>query len=662
MQRFLRTTFLWCALSRGEAVEADACEGDVDSQVCLLQGKAFMERVAQNTMGIPSHVSHAVKECPGAPIAKNAQIGKCAYEGVTISVDGDAITDFFGDNVDMKDFHWYLNGDKQVWLNLESHPFQVGKSVVTVEGRDLAGNINHCTKLVTVTDAEKPKWTVDPSSVDSEITLPVNDKCELSAISAFMKYEEMGWTVSGTDNCGVEGFKREVWKGGEMLFTDGEEEWGGQLLQGPGKYELRYVMTDVNGLVVRHTAELDLKDETVPTEIQDCPKDIFVEIGANETEGKANWTMPKIAKDNCINYGTLPLAAASNGLTPAADTPTQQTATFPVGAHPIHYKLEDSFGNTYPEECTFTVEVKQKAHPVVITCPADVTVHTLPNAAFGVPCWEPPTAMQGPKQLDASHITFPEGVYPGLPFPYGTTVVTVKATGEITGTRTEEEDQSDECTFKVTVHDPQRPDVDGRHFRCSETTDASAKLVEPYGVCDGTDIVASFHEGYEDTGGYDLTGVAAKSGLGCCADEHGHTGYECKASGHSTYFKYCQPATAPVESVEACDAGPWAPKPAAPEKAQISETTTPLPTLTIAPDPVPLTVAPPVPQKAVKPVEPAAEPAAEAATEAAEPPAPEEAAEPAAEPAAEEAPAAEPAAESAAEEAPAAEPAAEPAA
>ena len=42
------------------------------------------------------------------------------------------------------------------------------------------------------------------------------------------------------------------------------------------RYELRYVMTDVNGLVVRHTAELDLKDETVPTEIQDCPKDIFV--------------------------------------------------------------------------------------------------------------------------------------------------------------------------------------------------------------------------------------------------------------------------------------------------------------------------------------------------------------------------------------------------
>jgi len=645
-----------------------------------------MERVAQNSMGIPSHVSHAVKECPGGAIAKNAQIGKCAYEGVTIGVDGDAITDFFGDNVDMKDFHWYVNGDKQVWINLESHPFQVGKTVVTVEGRDLAGNVNHCTKLVTVTDAQKPKWTVDPSSVDSEISLPVDDKCELSAISAFMKYEEMGWSVSGTDNCAVEGAKREIWKAGEMLFTDGEEEWGGQTLQGPGKYELRYTLTDVNGLLVRHTAELDLKDETTPSEIQDCPTDIFVEIGANETEGSTNWTMPKIAKDNCLSYGELPLATASNGLAPAAATPTVQTATLPVGAHPIHYKLDDSFGNTYPEECSFTVEVKQKAHPVVITCPADVTVHTLPNAAFGVPCWEPPTAMQGPKQLDASHITFAEGVYPGLPFPYGTTTVTVKAMGEITGTRTEEEDQSDECTFKVTVHDPQRPDVDGRHFRCSEDVtadgavrEAFAKLVEPYGVCDGADIQASFHEGYEDTGGYDVLGVVGKPGLGCCADEHGHSGYECKASGHSTYFKYCQPATAPVENVEACDAGPWTPKapvikPAEATEEMISVTTVAPATATlIMPTVAPLpvlepteatteeAVAPPVPEEAVAPATEEAAAEEPAAEEAAAEPAAEEAAaeEPAAEEPAAEEPAAEPAAEEPAAEEPAAEPAAE---
>ena len=47
-------------------------------------------------------------------------------------------------------------------------------------------------------------------------------------------------------------------------------------------------MTDVNGLVVRHTAELDLKDETVPTEIQDCPKDIFVPRTPSVQEGEVS--------------------------------------------------------------------------------------------------------------------------------------------------------------------------------------------------------------------------------------------------------------------------------------------------------------------------------------------------------------------------------------
>ena len=46
--------------------------------------------------------------------------------------DGTAITDFFDDNVQMKDFHWYINGVKNVWVNLETHPFRVGTTIVTV--------------------------------------------------------------------------------------------------------------------------------------------------------------------------------------------------------------------------------------------------------------------------------------------------------------------------------------------------------------------------------------------------------------------------------------------------------------------------------------------------------------------------------------------------
>ena len=38
----------------------------------------------------------------------------------------------------------------------------------------------------------------------------------------------------------------------------------------------------------------------------------------------------------------------------------------------------------------------------------------------------------------------------------------MRAKGKITGTRTNEANQTAECAFRVTVKDPQRPDVDGR--------------------------------------------------------------------------------------------------------------------------------------------------------------------------------------------------------
>merc|ERR1719446_1154968 len=206
-----------------------------------------------------------------------------------------------------------------------------------------------------------------------------------------------------------------------------------------------------------------------------------------------------------MTHGAFPDPVEANGLgKPAGEDPTKRTGTFPVGVHPIAYTLSDAFGNVHPEECLFTVEVKQKAHPVVVTCPADAEVRTLPEAGFGVPCWAPPTAKQGPKDLPPSHITYLHGIRPGLPFPYGVTVVTVKAVGEITGTRTLEEEQSDECTFKVTVKDPQRPDVDGRKYRCGT---AVAGEAEPYAVCGGTDLVVSMHAEYAETGGYDLGGT-----------------------------------------------------------------------------------------------------------------------------------------------------------
>merc|ERR1719213_1625595 len=158
---------------------------------------------------------------------------------------------------------------------------------------------------------------------------------------------------------------------------------------------------------------------------------------------------------------------------------------------------------------------------------------------FGIPFWDPPKVTQGGKALDsAKHVTYLHGAAPGMPFPYGETVVTVKAVGEITGNRTREEDQMDECTFRVTVKDPFRPYVDGRHFRCGAE---SAGKTEPFGVCEGSDLKVQMHEGYQETGGYDLVEGLTRTEGSCCDDEKGQS-YTCSPS-PSSLFKYCKPGS-----------------------------------------------------------------------------------------------------------------------
>jgi len=234
----------------------------------------------------------------------------------------------------------------------------------------------------------------------------------------------------------------------------------------------------------------------------------------------------------------LPEESNSVGIPAESATPSKRKATLPVGNHEISYPIEDAFGNRYSEECSFVVTVVPKAHPVKLTCPEDVTVNTYELSPFGAPTWTAPVAMQGNETLPASHITYLNGAGPGLPFIWGSTTVTAKAVGKITGERTREEEQSDECSFRVTVKDPYRPYVDGRLFRCAE----EGTGVEPYGVCEGTDLRVKLHTGYEDTGGYDLDSSLTRAGDGCCTSEMGQA-FSCQA-GPSEHFKYCQPVAA----------------------------------------------------------------------------------------------------------------------
>jgi hypothetical protein len=262
-----------------------------------------------------------------------------------------------------------------------------------------------------------------------------------------------------------------------------------------------------------HCVELTLSDISPPYDYAQCPEDIYVEIDAHLNSTTVDWTPPTISGDNCEAHGTAPEAMEQS------DPLKHPGMSFPVGSHVVNYAVEDAFGNVLEdEECTFVVEVKQKAHPVDVVCPADVIMTTLEDASFAIVTWEPPVVTQGGKILDASHIVYPTGVEPGLPFPFGTTTILVHAKGEITGERVDEHLMFDECIFNVTVKDPQRPEVDGRLYRCKADEIDQSKYAMPFRVCNVTDLEWIPHPEYIHTHGYDITGTHETS-LECCTSE-----------------------------------------------------------------------------------------------------------------------------------------------
>jgi hypothetical protein len=538
---------------RGEI--SASCNGE-GAEVCLIQLKkesppfwSPLDAIAAELAAGRSKEAR-LQECPGRPLVVNADPGVCTHGSIEVRVDfdDDDIEEYFGDNVLMKNWKYYIEGCKAADCQLISpdvnhHTFHVGKTEIRIEGYDLAGNFDQCIRTVYVLDREEPVFVEAESVVDDKIEVHFpEDRCSISGAAAFGEYEEQtGFSGAVADNCDedVEVVRKIFTPAGKEIFAGahGEEGLTYPDLTGPGVWWICYVATDDYSTHItsaapfddkapygakalkfgRECAQVKVSDKTPPYGIENCPggadRKILVVVDAHETEAQnVTWTPPTATGDNCEAFGELPAAEEQS------KPPKYPGMTLPVGSHPVNYAIMDASDNVIEdEECSFTIEVKQRAHPVVVTCPPNVTFQTFEDANFAIVTWERPVAIQGDKTLDQSHISYPQGVSEGLPFPFGTTTVIVHAAGEITGNRHDEHLQFDECTFSVTVEDPQRPDVDGRLFRCKESN-MTASLAPPFRICGGLDLVWDPHPQYVNTHGYDVTGVKETS-LGCCTDE-----------------------------------------------------------------------------------------------------------------------------------------------
>jgi hypothetical protein len=593
-----------------DAVAEEKCDGA--DEVCLLQLRAKsnskhslgakqsstifnfgddsspLDLLAEYLLAKPTaHAKPKLQECPGDALVAFADTGFCTHGGIEVKVDFDDedIEEYFGDNVLMKHWKYYIEGCKLADCQLinpdvNHHTFHVGKTEIRVEGYDLANNFNKCIRTVYVLDRQEPVFT-DPQ-VDLEQQMEIyfpEEACTVSGATAFAEYEEQaGFTGAVTDNCDEEvEVERKIFK-----HTDGDlsEIFSGAHgednmaqypnLTGPGTWVICYIATDDYSKhitsampfdkeapggaaalnVAHHCVHVTVSDNTGPYGMKNCPESQLVIIEPHETEAhNITWDLPEITGDNCEAFGTVPDAEEQS------NPPKYPGMTMPVGSHPVNYALFDSSRNVLEdEECSFTVEVKQKAHPVVLTCPPNVTFQTLPDASFAIVVWEDPVATQGDKILDQSHITYPQGVSFGLPFPFGITHITVRADGEITGTRHDEHLQFDECSFAVTVEDPQIPEVDGRLYHCKDDVDKSdPSFVKPYRVCGGTDLTWTPHATYIHTHGYDVSGVHDAS-KGCCTDqfdvEHECVPVETDLVSVKPLASYCKPKE-PKEEPEA---------------------------------------------------------------------------------------------------------------
>lgn len=201
-------------------------------------------------------------------------------------------------------------------------------------------------------------------------------------------------------------------------------------------------VTDPTGNSASCTFMVVVRDTTPPV-LLNCPPDITVTTSPNTCDAQVNWTAPTVT-DPCDQYAITPTPTIANG------------TVLPTGIHPVVYTAVDSTGNS--TQCSFTVTVREEVPPVLLNCPADITVTT--TVCTAEVSWTPPNASDN-CGLDTVFVN----IEPGATFQETTTLVQYTAVDEWGNTTT--------CTFNVTVVDLVPPVFSG----CPDDIEVNA------GVC-----------------------------------------------------------------------------------------------------------------------------------------------------------------------------------
>jgi hypothetical protein len=535
-----------------------------------------------------------IPECPGHDqhlhiTSKNS----CEKHGAVMrAADGTNLEDYFWDNVRIKEVKYMVDGETlQTHEQMTEYNFTKKPAgdnsphKVEVMVKDVGNFEVMCHRDVYVDDDAPPTWQTPPerSSHPHIIEFRPGEDCSFTADALFTWYERnrsVPWDPIAVDNCqGVDGhppavyravYLQKVIEGGyhveELVYSENPNELPGEEVYtyiGEQSLMLKYYAIDASGTRMDsaevHTVNVGLKDNVAPSKDDVfCPAKFHVTILHNETTATVQWNVPRVVSDNCpptetqYPVGEEEARTSSTGAFPQLAERTNENGhpalagQFAPGTYEVDYSLRDSNGNLYPHECEMIIEVEQYASPVHLECPAEVPASITGKKNYAPVAWQEPNHNNGKAHQDNNPVTVtykPEGVVPVMAFPWGTTAITVVATG--TGNVSDASHNVAECSFVVNVADERGPELWGKQYHCRKlATGDTSPGVAPYRLCEAQKhLNVKEHSHYADTGGYTIESVGTLPHQDCCDSEMQDgtvVPHQCK--NESDLMSYCAPS------------------------------------------------------------------------------------------------------------------------
>jgi hypothetical protein len=302
--------------------------------------------------------------------------------------------------------------------------FPLGGTYVAFEVTDDAGNAVICSFTVLVEDRERPFINNCPSPVYATTSSNGTGDCSGAV-------PDMRGDLVATDNCGVDNIQQIPAPGTPFGFLHG------------AKRIVEFIVTDDAGNTSSCESKVTLQDNEKPT--------IYCDNLTNTLYVTPPLCGHKVGPDDNVNPNfsdNCDGATRTHNFAMAPQNHTLEGAVLPVGSTTIIWTITDKAGNT--TTCSVTYTVIDNVKPVFVNCPSDVTLNNDPSKCGAAVFWMAPIA------TDDCGVTVTQigGPAPGAYLEISDSPYT------ITYQATDPSGNTAICSWKITIQDREKPDVE----------------------------------------------------------------------------------------------------------------------------------------------------------------------------------------------------------